>query len=285
MARTRRQLFRLSLLVTILFIGLLGFSSFPWAINDLENQIVVRGNVFTSTNQIRTALSGSMYKPLYRLDPQTMEKKVQSLETVKTAFVRRYAFPRPQIIVEVLEEHPWASLIYQGQDPHPTAMEPGADETGESSGAAKIDAVIAESGRIIPTSKFPRVIQPPLKVYAMNGLKMTQNDVRQWATWVSFIEKQIGEPLDYIDMRKPFDVRIQTKTLALKIGVPDATLTQRLGRLISILPVLKQYQDNLVYVDLSLDTNIPLKVTKEAKNSNKKSVAQGARSGSERGPL
>lgn len=252
MARTRRQVLRMGLLCTILAIGCLGFTYLPWSLNDIEEQIKVRGNDFTSTPQIRTALGAAMYKPVYGLDPQDLEKKVEKLETVKNAFVRRYAFPRPHVVVEVLEEQPWASL---GFDPN---LPP--------------HAVIAESGRIIPVSKFPRVIQPALKIYATTSLRMTGNDVKQWATWVTYIEKQTGKPVDYVDMRQPFDVRVQSGTLAVKLGIPDATLTTRLGRLTSILPTLKQYEDSLEYVDLALDNNIPIKVAKKS-DKDKKTTA------------
>jgi hypothetical protein len=147
------------------------------------------------------------------------------------------------VVVEVLEEQPWASL---GCNPDlPT------------------DSVIAETGRVIPLKKFPHVMSPALKIYAAPNLKMKSIDVKQWATWVTFIEAQTKEPVLYVDMRKPFDVYVRTELLALKIGIPDAALTQRLSRLTSIMPTLAQYRDTLEYVDLALDNNIPLKICKK----------------------
>jgi cell division septal protein FtsQ len=242
-ARLRRQVFRLFLVITVLSIGYLGFAYLPWSVNDSNSEIIVKGNHFTSKEQIRAALVDTLYTPVYAVDPKKQERKVEALETINNAFVRRYAFPRPHVVVEVLEEQPWASL---GSDPEqPT------------------HSVISETGRIIPLKKFPHVMSPALKIYAGANLKMTAVDVKQWATWVTFIEKQTEQQVVSVDMRKPFDVTAHTPQLSLKIGIPDAALTHRLGRLTSILPTLAQYKDTLEYVDLSLDNNIPLKISKK----------------------
>lgn len=241
-ARLRRQVFRLFLVMSVLTLGVFGFTYLPWSLNNADNEIIVRGNTFTSTEQIRKAVSDALYTPVYKTNPKALEKKIEALETINNAFVRRYAFPRPHVVVEVLEEQPWASV---GHNPDlPT------------------HAVIAETGRIIPLSKFPHVTSPALKLYVASNFKMTPVDVKQWATWVTFIETQTKQPVLYVDMRKPFDVSVRTEQLALKIGIPDAALTQRLSRLTSILPTLQQYKDSLEYVDLALDNNIPLKICK-----------------------
>lgn len=261
-ARLRRQVFRLFLLMSILSLGFFGFAYLPWALNDGESEIIVKGNHFTSREQIREACVDALYTPVYEIDPKELEKKVEGLETVNNAFVRRYAFPRPHVVVEVLEEQPWASLGFNPDLP--------------------THAVIAETGRFIPVKRFPNIMQPPLKIYGAANLKMTPNDVKQWATWVTFIERQINQPVQYVDMRKPFDVSVGTEQLALKIGIPDAALTQRLSRLTSILPTLSQYKNTLEYVDLALDNNIPLKISKkplEKGSADAKATAVKAKTG------
>ncbi len=255
-ARLRRQMFRLFLVMSVLTLGVFGFTYLPWSLNNSDSEIIVRGNNFTSTEQIRKAVADALYTPVYKSNPKELEKKVEALETINNAFVRRYAFPRPHVVVEVLEEQPWASV---GHSPDlPT------------------HAVIAETGRIIPLKKFPHVTSPKLKLYVASNFKMTPVDVKQWATWVTFIERQTNQPVLYVDMRKPFDVSVRTEQLALKIGIPDAALTTRLSRLTSILPTLAQYKDSLEYVDLALDNNIPLKICKnpEARAAAEKAAAE-----------
>ncbi|MDZ4837923.1 MAG: FtsQ-type POTRA domain-containing protein [Candidatus Melainabacteria bacterium] len=242
-ARLARQAFRLFLVMSLFTVGIFGFTYLPWSLNNSESEIVVKGNHFTDTEQIRKVIADALYTPVYKMNPKELEKKVEGLETINNAFVRRYAFPRPHVVVEVLEEQPWASV---GLNPDlPT------------------HAVVAETGRIIPVKKFPHVTSPKLKLYVASNFKMTPVDVKQWATWVTFIENQTKEPVLYVDMRKPFDVSVRTEQLALKIGIPDAALTQRLSRLTSILPTLQTYKDTLEYVDLALDNNIPLKICKK----------------------
>ncbi len=250
-------MFRLFLLVSILSVCFAGFAYLPWSVSDSDHEIVVKGNHFTSTQQIRKVLMDALYTPVFELDPKAQEKRVESLETINNAFVRRYAFPRPHVVVEVLEEQPWASL---GYDP-----------------AQPIHAVISESGRMIPLAKFPRVTPPALKIYASSNLKMTALDVKQWATWVAYIEKQTNDQVDFVDMRKPFDVSVQTKQLVLKLGIPDTALTQRLGRLTTILPTLRQYKDSLEFVDLALDNNIPLKISKTKLEASKSAAKEGVK--------
>ncbi|MBK9770435.1 MAG: cell division protein FtsQ [Candidatus Obscuribacter sp.] len=107
------------------------------------------------------------------------------------------------------------------------------------------------------------MVKPHMVIYANPNFKLTSREVTQWASWANYITEQTGRPVDSIDMRQPFDVRIQNGDLALKLGMPDTTLTRRLGRLVSILPTVETYVDRLEYIDLGLDNSIPLKVSKK----------------------
>lgn len=236
----RRQMVRVFLLLIIIGLGFLGFTYLPWSVDDYENGIVVRGNIFTTSQQVRKAMRGSLFAPVYKVNPKYLEKKVESLETVKNAFVRRYALPQPHIVIEVLEEFPWASLSN------------GPDDS--------VTAVVAESGRVIPLKKFPSVTKPKLTFYSKAPLKLNADTVKQWGTWISYIETQTGQPVEWVDLRLPYDVKVMNGDLLLKIGIPDTTLTHRLGRLTSIMGAIRAYKDRLEYVDLALENNIPLKL-------------------------
>ncbi len=89
--------------------------------------------------------------------------------------------PKPAIIVEVLEEYPWASFSTAPDQPP--------------------QAVIAQSGRMIPIKDFPTVEQPKLMVYGSPALKLNSKNVAQWASWLAFISAQTGQPVDYVDLR------------------------------------------------------------------------------------
>lgn len=250
-ARLRRQILRYLVLCLMLAAAGCGFVYFPWTLTDLDRDVIVRGNQVVSVEQVRAMLSSCVGRPLYRLDPARLASRVESLSDVQHAFVRRYVLPRPHIVVDVLEEFPWASI---GTDP-----------------SCPTDAVIAETGRRIPVDEFPSVIKPQFKIYARPGLEMTAWQVKQWAEWTAYISAQTGQNVDFVDMRNPQDVRIQNGDLYLKIGTPDTTLTRRLGRLASLMPAIGEFRERLEYIDLSLDNNIPLKVAHES------STAKGAR--------
>jgi cell division septal protein FtsQ len=238
--RLRRQIVRVFLLFFIIGLGFMGFTYLPWSVDDFENGIVVKGNIFTSSEQVRNAMHDCLFAPVYKVNPKFLEKKVESLETIKNAFVRRYALPQPHIVIEVLEEFPWASLSKGPGEP--------------------VTAVIAESGRIIPLSKFPKVSKPRLTFYSKDALKMNPDTVKQWGTWIGYIEDQTGSAVKNVDLRQPFDVKVKNQDLELRLGIADTTLTHRLGRLTSIMSTIRTYKDRLEYVDLALENNVPLKL-------------------------
>lgn len=247
-ARLRRQTFRFMLLATLLTIGFFGFRYVPWYLTD-PSQITVKGNLVVTPEQVKSAIANNVSEPLYKVDPKLLEKSVQRLEAVRFAFVRRYTLPQPRITVDILEEFPWASFSSDAEKPP--------------------DYVIAQSGRMIPIARFPTVMQPPLRVYGKPNLKMTSNEVAQWASWIALISEQSHMPVQYIDMRSPFDVRVQNGDLYLKLGTPDSSLTRRLGRLTSVMTAIEPMKEQLEYVDLGLDNNIPLKVARVARKDGK----------------
>ncbi|HEY9679607.1 MAG TPA: FtsQ-type POTRA domain-containing protein [Drouetiella sp.] len=266
-ARFRRQMVRYMVLCLLLVLGWSGFTKLPWTLKNSQQDIVVHGNQVANVEQIRKAISsvGNLplnSTPLYQINPRQIEKQVASLKIVKQAFVRRYALPHPRIVVEVMEEFPWATFSQAPELPP--------------------ESVIAQSGRLIPIKDFPTINQPPLVFYGKANMKMTHADVAQWAKWVGYISAQTNEKVQYVDLRNSNDIRVQDGALYLKLGSADSTLTRRLGRLTSVLTAVQPMRSRLEYIDLSLDNNIPLKVAKkekEAKDSKLSKAQQTAAAG------
>ncbi len=255
-ARLRRQFLRYSMLLLLLTGGAAGFTRLPWCVSSPECQIEVKSNKVVTDQQVKDSLKSAVFAPLYTLDPKQMENQVSELKAVKRAFVRRYAFPEPKIVVEIQEEVPWATFSLSPESPP--------------------QAVIAQTGKMIPIKDFPNIEQPALQIYGTPTMKLTPETVGQWASWISFISQQTKEPVNNVDMRKPFDVRVQNGVYNLKLGTPDMSLTRRLGRLSSILTAVEPLKDRLIYIDLGLDNNIPLKVTKEDPSAKAKREAQNS---------
>lgn len=243
-ARLRRQLLRYILLATLMWGGFFVFQTTQWTLSNAQNEILIHGNVVTSDEQIRDKLTSFLQMPIYKIEPAAVEKRVAELQAVKFAFVRRYALPHPRLVVEVLEEVPWATF--------------STDPDGEP------EAVISESGRMIPIHDFPGIQKPPLKIYGLKSCKFKASDVSQWAYWIAFIQAQTHETVEYVDIRNHLDAIVQDGDLCLKLGAPDTTLTRRLGRLASIMPAVEPLRSKLEYVDLGLDNNVPLKILKVA---------------------
>lgn len=241
-ARIRRQVVRYFFLCLLLAAAASGFLFLPWSLADAQRDIIVKGNQVVDVEQVRGALLNYVGRPIYKLDPKQLEARVKLLEAVRFAYVRRYVLPHPHLVVEVLEEFPWATFSTNPDGPP--------------------EAVISETGRIIPIKEFPHIIQPEFRIYGQSNLNLNKASVGQWAAWVAYVASQTGQRVDYVDMRKPDCVWIQDGNLRLKLGIADSSLTRRLGRLASVVPVLEKVDGQLEFVDLSLDNNIPLKVTK-----------------------
>lgn len=247
-SRTRRQFLRYGFLVSLMFIGIAGFIRVSWSVVDPESDIKVFGNSVVTAGQVRHALLPFLHKPIYTLDPKALEAKLQSLPDVQKAYVRRYLFPRPHLVVNVMEEFPWATFS------------PGPDQPAS--------AVISQTGRMVPIAQFPSVPQPPLKIYGTTHTHFNESEVALWANWVNFISTQTATPVDYVDLRKTTDIQVHSGDLHLRLGSADSLLSKRLSRLPSVLPVLANLtKENIEYVDLSLDSNVPLKVSKEPKKT------------------
>ena len=72
------------------------------------------------------------------------------------------------------------------------------------------------------------------------------------------IAKEQGRfDIDSVDMRQKENIWVYAG-IPIKIGAADSTLTKRLGRLASIMPLLSKIR-GVEYLDLSLDNNVPIK--------------------------
>jgi cell division septal protein FtsQ len=227
----------------LLFLAIYVVKAVPWSISNPELDIEIAGNHVVSNEQIRQSLQDSVGVPLFLLDPQKLAKKVESLEDVRYAFVRRYVVPKPHLVVHVLEEFPFASYSSSPDKP--------------------VEAVVSQTGRLIPIDKFPGIEQPKLRMFGPVQFRLSQKQVGQWADWCSLIVAQTGQAVDFIDLRSPYDVRVGNGDLYLKLGSADTGLTKRLGRLASVMPTIEPLRNKLEYVDLGLDNNIPLRVSKK----------------------
>jgi hypothetical protein len=93
-------------------------------------------------------------------------------------------------------------------------------------------------------------------------MKMSERQIANWDRWVSLVSSQTGQPVKMIDLRRPAAIDIVSGNLDLHVGAADSMLERRLSRLASVMPVLPTLTGKLQFIDLSLDSNIPLKMAK-----------------------
>ena len=155
------------ILSLLCFAGIAAFNRTCWYLPKqakIDQQIVIEGNQVSSKTQICQALNlpTSTHDPLYSLNPQKLDQEIEKLSIIKRAFVRRYALPRPQLKIAVMEEFPWASLYIADSE--------------------EAKYVIAQSGRLIAIADFPAIPQPALKIYAKDAdsIKLNASKVAYW---------------------------------------------------------------------------------------------------------
>lgn len=206
------------------------------------------------------------------LNPSELENRIKKLSVIKHAFVRRYVLPYPLIKVEVLEEFPWATiyclppLANNSKCLHVPISGPAANVSNKVTTTAKAQFVLSESGRLIAIKDFPNIYQPSLKIYTDNAeqLHLNEGTIEQWANWVAYISKQTQSPVLSLDMREPHNVKVETSRIMLVLGNADSGLTRRLDRLASVLEVLANQHKEAAYVNLALNSNIPVKLAKKS---------------------
>lgn len=257
-ARLRRQFLRYSILFSLLILGGLVLYKMKCRLYENSRGLEIKGNMVASNEQISSALKSEVVNsPLFVLDPNELENRVKNLSIIKHAFVRRYLLPHPRLKVEVLEEFPWATLYC----PSPNLQ-------------AKF--VVAESGRLISLADFPNVYKPALKIYAEDPRRfhLTEADVEQWANWTNYISKQTQCPVVAIDMLEPHNIKVETSKFSLVLGNPDSGLPCRLYRLAAVLEVLASQHKEPIYVNLSLNSNIPVKLAKKSDKLAEEKITQ-----------
>ena len=99
-ARLNRQVFRYMVVLALLWGGTSAVLHLPWRLNASKADIVVRGNHVVTSQQVKTALGDVTGPQIFQLDPRKLER-VEALQAVKYAFVRRYVIPKPTIVVHI----------------------------------------------------------------------------------------------------------------------------------------------------------------------------------------
>ena len=176
--------------------------------------------------------------PVYMARTDAIKKELMKLPPVENVYIRRYAFPaRIQIIVR--ERIP---VITISPD---VKVQPVAFFTTD--------------GKLIGREFLP--LDKSFKTILVLSYGNKGDDYRKWdlkqiheiEKIAKYIETYSGEPVEYIDLRKPDDVFVKIKTVNIRLGKLDENVYKRIERIPSLLPQVKLIDSKIKYLDLKWD--------------------------------
>ena len=212
------------------------------------NVIEIVNNRIVSTPIIYDAMKNLPVSrlPIFLTDTDSLQKTLNKIPPIKDVYIRRYAFPaRIQIIVR--ERIPVA-VIKLNLNQKPVAF-------------------FTTDGVLVTDRRFMNFAESDLT------LKILTNSPKLSADWnfsrIAYIQKIVkavetysGEKVEYIDMKNPNDVYIKIQSTSIRLGTLDSTVFERIKRIYTILPQIKDLNSRVKYVDLSWDKVNYLKLKK-----------------------
>lgn len=173
-------------------------------------------------------------KPIYMMKTADIEHDIKKLPPVKDVYIRRYAFPaRLQIIVK--ERVPAISIVPD-------------EKSAPIAAYAKDGTLIGHEFMPIPADvKTIKVIASNATSYA----KWDINKIKEVENIAEYVTTYSKEPVEYIDMRNPYDIYVKIPTVSIRLGKIDSGIYDRIKRIPSILPEVKLMTAKVKYIDLS----------------------------------
>ena len=174
--------------------------------------------------------------PLFLTNLDNLKNELLALPPVEDVYIRRFAFPA-RVLIIVREATPSITIA--------------PDE--------KVNPVAAytKDGRLItgadylplpPEYKTIRVLS-----YGNKGDDYTKWDldkIREIEKIAKYVETFSRESVEYIDLRNPKDIYVKVATAPIRLGHIDANIYERIKRIPSILPQVKQVTGKVKYIDL-----------------------------------
>lgn len=179
-------------------------------------------------------------EPIYKFETGKIKSNLLSLEPIEDIYIRRYWFPaRLKIILK--ERIPVISLYRSDSD--------------------NAVAFYTEDGVLIGGDYLP--LPDGVKTLKV----ISSDDYRDWdkakidkiINLSNYVEQVSKEKCEYFDLKNQNDVYIKLQDYLLRIGQMDATAYERISRLSSILPNMKQVKEPVKYIDLRWSDAIYLK--------------------------
>lgn len=201
--------------------------------------IQIVNNKITKTTKIKTTIKDVEPPkiPLFLANMNDLQEKIMSLPPIEDVYIRRYAFPA-RILIITREATPIISI----------------------SPDAKVNPIAAftKEGKLISGSDYlplPQEYKTILVLsYGNKGDDYTKWDltkIKEIEKISKYVETFSRESVEYIDLRNPKDVYVKIESVLVRLGHLDSGIYDRIRRIPSILPQLKEVKGKVKYVDLS----------------------------------
>ena len=212
------------------------------------NTVEIVNNKIIPTNIINQSLKDIKvpHLPIFLMKVKPIKQELYKLPMIKNIYVRRYGFPaRIQIIIK--ERIPIAVI--------------------KTDLKAKPTAIFTSDGVLIPAKPY-MILSNNSNI--LNILTSATNLKKDWSVKkvqeieeiVKAVESYSNERVEYIDIRNPNDVYVKIKTTSIRLGTLDSTVFDRIKRIYTILPQIKEVDSQIRYIDLGWDKVNYLKLEK-----------------------
>ncbi len=216
--------------------------------NSDSNKIeIVNNNIVPDTVVFNSLKNISVPKlPIFLMSVKPIKKELFKIPVIKNIYVRRYGFPaRIQII---LRERVPVAVIKTDLNAKPVAF-------------FTSDGILIANKNYMGLSNSKSLLTI-LTTSSKLDKNWTVKKVNYIEKIVKAIETYSGEKVSYIDMRNPNDVYVRIQKTSIRLGALDSTVFERIKRIYTILPQIKDMDSRIKYIDLSWDKVNYLKLKK-----------------------
>lgn len=215
------------------------FNSYP------SKHLKFEGNNITPNVKILNALRKVKVpeRPVYLIDTKLFEKEISKIPSVKRVYIKRFGFPASlKIVLE--ERKPVLSIA-------PKENVPAV-------------AVFTKDGTAIGRDFLP--LSKNIPTYRI----LTYEDYFGWSKkqveYLAYLAKTAEmysrEEVQFIDIRNPDDVRVQIKSVTIRLGQLNKTVFKRLKKISAILPQTVNLGSKIEYIDLRWKDSAYIKLQK-----------------------
>jgi len=242
-------------------------------------------------DQVAPWINDMVGKPIYAIDPQRLAQRIHSqFDIASLVVVRRQMFPT-RLEVTVQEKQPWAELYATNPAPPRSGLSQIEQSEGLLTETDKPDRPLPRSksiplpkpyGLIVPdgmigldhyryrpglwgATALQKIIMTPQSVFSTTYM----HRLRDLAWQADHIQ---GLHLQSVDVRNPRRIMLNYEELPVVLGPMNSTVSERLARLIALIPKINEYRDNMESVDLQWEEQVTFHQKPHAQLESNKSV-------------